>query len=59
MLGALLSLSALRVPVPVTLAGFGDLGRGPGRWLLPAWEGPSSPQSPVWVPDPVGQLELW
>jgi hypothetical protein len=32
---------------------------GPGRWMVPAWTGPDSPQVSVWVPDPAGQLELF
>ena len=33
--------------------------RGPGKWITPAWTGPASPQSPVFVPDPDGQLALF
>lgn len=34
--------------------------RNGGSWITPAWTGPDSPQSPVWVPDaaPIGDVGL-
>lgn len=31
----------------------------PGRWVLPAYVGPGSPQSPVWVEDDPEVILLW